>query len=90
MSGESAADSESAYLRACDAGLDSFACTAEPEGGSYARCNHGISDRGFRTGCARRKCHSPPGTPHVTMAADTKQLIFDWDDAIGATYYRLW
>ena len=32
---------------------------------------------------------SPPGTPHVTMGADTKQLIFDWDDAIGAIYYRL-
>jgi len=32
---------------------------------------------------------SPPGTPHVTVGADTKQLIFDWDDAIGATYYRL-
>ena len=32
---------------------------------------------------------SPPGTPHVTVGADIKQLIFDWDDAIGATYYRL-
>jgi len=32
---------------------------------------------------------APPGTPHVTVGADTKQLIFDWDDAVGAGYYRL-
>ena len=32
---------------------------------------------------------SPPGTPHVTVGADIKQLIFDWDDAVGAGYYRL-
>ena len=32
---------------------------------------------------------SPPGTPHVTMGADIKQLIFDWDDTVGAGYYRL-
>jgi len=32
---------------------------------------------------------SPPGTPHVTVGADIKQLIFDRDDAIGASYYRL-
>jgi hypothetical protein len=30
-----------------------------------------------------------PGTPHVTVGADTKQLIFDWDAVAGASYYRL-
>ena len=32
---------------------------------------------------------SPPGTPHVTVGADIKQLLFDWDDVTGAAYYRL-
>jgi len=32
---------------------------------------------------------SPPGTPHVTVGADIKQLVFDWDDVAGAAYYRL-
>jgi hypothetical protein len=32
---------------------------------------------------------SPPAAPHVTVGADVKQLIFDWDAATGATYYRL-
>ena len=30
-----------------------------------------------------------PGTPHVTVGADIKQLIFDWDDVTGAAYYRV-
>ena len=32
---------------------------------------------------------APPGTPHVTVGADIKQLLFDWDDVTGAAYYRL-
>ena len=32
---------------------------------------------------------APPATPQVTVGADTKQLIFDWHDAVGAGYYRL-
>ena len=30
-----------------------------------------------------------PGTPQVTVGADIKQLIFDWDDVSDAAYYRL-
>jgi len=30
-----------------------------------------------------------PPAPGVTAGADIKQLIFDWDDAAGAAYYRL-
>jgi trimeric autotransporter adhesin len=33
--------------------------------------------------------HAAPGTPHVTMGADLKQLIFDWEPVPGATHYRL-
>ena len=32
---------------------------------------------------------APPGTPQVTVGADIKQLIFDWDDVNGVAYYRL-
>src|SRR5436305_1220083 len=32
---------------------------------------------------------SPPDTPHVTVGADIKQLVFDWGDVAGAAYYRL-
>jgi hypothetical protein len=38
---------------------------------------------------APAKAASPPGTPHLTVGADIKQLIFDWDDTAGAAYYRL-
>jgi trimeric autotransporter adhesin len=30
-----------------------------------------------------------PGAPQVTVGADIKQLIFDWDSVAGASYYRL-
>lgn len=30
-----------------------------------------------------------PAAPSVTAGANIKQLIFDWDDTPGATYYRL-
>src|SRR5689334_20567507 len=30
-----------------------------------------------------------PDTPHVTVGADIKQLVFDWDAVAGVTYYRL-
>ena len=30
-----------------------------------------------------------PAAPNVTVGADIKQLIFDWDDVAGAAYYRL-
>lgn len=32
---------------------------------------------------------APAAAPHVTVGADMKQLIFDWDDVSGAAYYRL-
>ena len=32
---------------------------------------------------------SPPGTPQVTVGADIKQLVFDWDEVTGASYYQL-
>lgn len=32
---------------------------------------------------------APPDTPHVTVGADIKQLLFDWDDVTGAAYYQL-
>jgi hypothetical protein len=32
---------------------------------------------------------APPAAPQLTVGADIKQLIFDWDDVAGAAYYRL-
>ena len=32
---------------------------------------------------------APPATPHVTIGAEIKKLIFDWDSVTGAGYYRL-
>lgn len=32
---------------------------------------------------------APPGTPHVTVGAEMNRLVFDWDNAVGASYYRL-
>ena len=31
-----------------------------------------------------------PVKPQVTLGADMKQLLFDWEPAAGATYYQMY
>ena len=33
---------------------------------------------------------APPAAPEVTVGADLKQLVFDWDSVAEATSYQLW
>jgi hypothetical protein len=41
-------------------------------------------------GSVMAQTSAPTATPQVTVGADTKLLIFDWDPVPGATYYQMY
>jgi hypothetical protein len=39
---------------------------------------------------AQAQTAARPAKPQVTLGADIKQLLFDWEPAAGATYYQMY